>query len=397
MEQSKLLKVLQIEYTSDIRQIYKAAKRYAKDVHPDQNPDKKHLWLEFEIAYDVIKRLSDAGLSFEHYTKTLENTPGRKKQEGGNTSGGTHRSKQNQQSQKSQQKRSQSAPKNPRRGADINIRVAATFDKIVYGCSLSIRIPDDSAKKFSPDQKLTIVVTPTPIWTNKDGSISQRSLNGVFNKKVIVYGGGKKGKDGGIPGDLIVNFEIDTTESQSIREAISEHFNLSNPYANFYRTNTHSTGPSTPLYEEPNSSGNSDKNTPKKKLINLIAISILAFMLINYVSGNVDKRNSWDASFQICFSAESINYQVLREEFYNYESPYAAAFYYDYFSKDIDTVDDIETIEEQLLRIQDSNYLGIRSYAQYLINSIKQDDLSVVKAMNGLRSECGQRDFAWSE
>ena len=59
MDQTKLLKVLKLEYTSDIRVVYKAAKRYAREVHPDQNPDKKPQWLEFEIAYNVIKKLSD--------------------------------------------------------------------------------------------------------------------------------------------------------------------------------------------------------------------------------------------------------------------------------------------------------------------------------------------------
>jgi len=128
VEQSKLLKVLKLEYTSDIRVVYKAAKRYARDVHPDQNPDKKHLWLEFEIAYNVIKRLSDLGLTFDQYSETLEKTPGGKKTNSGNSGNTSNRAKQSDEPQKSQQTHSQSSSNNPKRGADINIRVKATFD-----------------------------------------------------------------------------------------------------------------------------------------------------------------------------------------------------------------------------------------------------------------------------
>ena len=120
-------------------------------------------------------------------------------------------------------------------------------------------------------------------------------------------------------------------------------------------------------------------------------------MLINYVSGNVDKRNSWDASLEICSSAESINNQVLLDKFYYYEDPYAAAFYYDYFTKDIDAADYIATINSELLRIQDSNYLGIRSYAEELMRAIEQNDKTILNSMKMLKSECNRKEFPWSD
>jgi hypothetical protein len=104
-----------------------------------------------------------------------------------------------------------------------------------------------------------------------------------------------------------------------------------------------------------------------------------------------------DATFAICSSAESINADILWSKFYNYENPYTAAIYFKYFSKDIDTIDDISTIESELLRIKDDDYLGIRSYAQELINAIEQNDISVVRAMNKLKAECGARDSFWSD
>lgn len=397
MEQSKLLKVLKLEYTSDIRVVYKAAKRYARDVHPDQNPDKKHLWLEFEIAYNVIKRLNDSGLTFDQYSETLEKTPGGRKTNNGNPGNTSNRAKQSDEPQKSQQTRSQNSPKNSKRGADISIRVQATFDKIVYGGTLGINIPDGSAKKVSADQKINIVVTPTPIWTNKDGSMSQRSLNGVFNKKVVVNGYGERGIYGGSPGNLIVSFDIDTSESQAIREVISEYFGVKNQYTDFSRPKFKSEANSEPQKKGPETFLNPKKTSKKDRIAKLVGVLILSAWLINYVSNNIDENNSWDASFEICSSAASINYEVIWNKFYDYEEPYAAAFYYDYFSKDFDAADDIETISVELMRIKDSNYLGIRSYAQYLIKTVEQNDLSVVKAMKRLKSECIQRDFLWSE
>lgn len=397
MEQSKLLKVLKLEYTSDIRVVYKAAKRYARDVHPDQNPDKKHLWLEFEIAYNVIKRLNDSGLTFNQYSETLEKTPGARKTNNGNPGNTSNRAKQSDEPQKSQQTRSQNSPKNSKRGADISIRVQATFDKIVYGGTLGINIPDVSAKKVSADQKINIVVTPTPIWTNKDGSISQRSLNGVFNKKVVVNGYGERGSYGGSPGNLIVSFDIDTSESQAIRQVISEYFGIKNQNTDFSRPKFKYEANAEPQQEEPETFFNSKKTSKKDRIAKLIGVLILAIWLINYISGNIDKNNSSDASFKICSAAEFINADILWDRFYNYEDPYKAAIYFKYFSKDIDTVDYIDTISSELLRIKDSNYLALRTYAQELINAIEKNDVSIEEAINNLKVECGERDTFWSD
>jgi hypothetical protein len=397
VEQSKLLKVLKLEYTSDIRVVYKAAKRYARDVHPDQNPDKKHLWLEFEIAYNVIKRLSDTGLSFDNYSEALDNTPGGKKTSSRQPGKTSNKAKQNEDSQKSQQKRSQSTSEKPKPGADISIRIKARFDQIVYGCTLDVKIPAPSANKDPSIQRVTIEVTPTPIWTNKDGSISQKSLNAVFNKKVLVYGYGEKGSDGGSSGDLIVSFDIDTSESQAIREVISVHFGMKNQFTDYSRSRADYEANSEPQKEEPVQYRNPKKSSKKDRIAKLIGVIVLASWLVNYISGNVDKNNSMDATFAICSSAESINADILWSKFYNYENPYTAAIYFKYFSKDIDTIDNISTIESELLRIKDDDYLGIRSYAQELINAIEQNDVSVVRAMNKLKAECGARDSFWSD
>jgi len=397
VEQSKLLKVLKLEYTSDIRVVYKAAKRYARDVHPDQNPDKKHLWLEFEIAYNVIKRLSDTGLSFDNYSEALASTPGGKKTSSGQPGNTSNKAKQSEDSQKSQQRRSQSPPEKPKPGANISIRIKARFDQIVYGSTLNVKIPATSAKSDPSIQRVTIEVTPTPIWTNKDGSISQKSLNAVFNKKVVVNGYGEKGSDGGSPGDLIVSFDIDTSESQAIREVISVHFGMKNQFTDYSRSRANYEANSEPQREEPVQYRNPKKSSKKDRIAKLIGVVILTSWLVNYISGNIDKNNSWDASFEICSAAEFINADILWDRFYNYQDPYKAAIYFQYFTKDVDTADYIATISTELLRIQDSDYLGIRSYAQYLISSVEQNDLSVVKAMKRLKSECGQRDFPWSE
>ena len=173
MEQSKLLKILNLKHTSDIRVVYKAAKKYALKVHPDKDPDKEYLWLEFEIAYNVIKKLSDSGLSFDRYTDVLESTPGGKQRREGNAGNSANQSKQSQEPRKSQQQRSQRPTEKPVRGSDINLRVKVTFDQIVYGCILDVQIPVGSSMSNPNLQFVKIDVTSTPIWTNQDGSISK--------------------------------------------------------------------------------------------------------------------------------------------------------------------------------------------------------------------------------
>jgi hypothetical protein len=172
---------------------------------------------------------------------------------------------------------------------------------------------------------------------------------------------------------------------------------MKNQYTDFSRTRANYEVNSEPQREEPVSNRNPKKSSKKDRIAKFIGVIILASWLVNYISNNIDKNNSWDASFEICSAAEFINADILWDRFYNYQDPYKAAIYFQYFTKDIDTAYYIATISTELLRIQDSNYLGIRSYAQYLINSVEQNDLSVIKAMKRLKSECGQRDFPWSE
>jgi len=464
MDQNKLLKVLKLEYTSDIRVVYKAAKRYAREVHPDQNPDKKHLWLEFEIAYNVIKKLSDSDLSFDRYTDVLESTPGGKKHQGGNPGNTSTKPKPKPGPQKSQQQQSRPTTEKPIRGADIRTRVKVTFDQIVYGCTLNLKIPAGSAMKDPNLQKVKIVITPTPLWTNKNGSISQKSLNAVFTKKIVVNGYGEKGNHGGLSGNLIITFEVDLTESQSVKDAISEHFGMKNP---FYEPNASNDsfnddfeprqeeskpnekprkpgtgkgkrvrpsvlpkpefppkpywgtpGSHTNFSSESNSKATGDKyqednifNTftsgfrksprqsagMRKAVRNFIILLAIVPLSVNYVSNNVDNNNSWDATFEICSSASSIQADILWDKFYNYESPYKAAIYSKYFSTDIDTVDYMATIDSQALRIQANSYTGIRGYAQELVRAANQNDTSIIKAMENLKSECDRVDLPWSE
>ena len=451
MDQTKLLKVLKLEYTSDIRVVYKAAKRYAMEVHPDKDPDKEPLWLEFEIAYNVIKKLSDSGQSFDRYTDVLESTPGGKKHQGGNPGNTSTKPKPKPGPQKSQQQQSRPTTEKPIRGADISNRVKVTFDQIVYGCTLNLKIPSGSAMKDPNLQKVKIVITPTPLWTNKNGSISQKSLNAVFTKKIVVNGYGEKGKHGGFSGNLIITFEVDLTESQSVKDAISEHFGMKNPFHEPHREESKpyekprkpGTGkgkrvrpsvlpkpefPPKPYWGTPGShtnfsseanfkapdSGYQGENSfsasatesrnkvwpshgLRKGVRNFIILLAIVPLSVNYISNNVDKNNSWDATFEICSSASFIQADILWDKFYNYDNPYKAAISFDYFSTNIDAADYVANIDSQALRIQADSYAGIRGYAQELVRAVNQKDTSINKAMENLKIECDRMDLPWSE
>jgi len=305
--------------------------------------------------------------------------------------------------------------------------------------------------KDTNSQKVKIVVTPTPLWTNKNGSISQKSLNAVFTKKIVVNGYGGKGRQGGAPGNLIITFEVDLSESQSVKDAIAEHFGMKNPFFEPHREESKpyekprkpgtgkgkrvrpsvlpkpefppkpywgTPGSHTNFSSESNSKATGDKyqednifktftsgfrKSPwqsagtRKAVRNFIILLAIVPLSVNYVSNNVDNNNSWDATFEICSSASSIQADILWDKFYNYESPYKAAIYSKYFSTDIDTVDYMATIDSQALRIQANIYTGIRGYAQELVRAVNQNDTSIIKAMENLKSECDRVDLPWSE
>ena len=446
MEQSKLLKILNLEYTSDIRVVYKAAKKYAIKVHPDQDPDKKYLWLEFEIAYNVIRKLSDSGLSFDRYTDLLESTPGGKQQRQGNAGNSANQSKQSQEPRKSQQQRSQRPTEKPARGSDINLRVKVTFDQIVYGCSLDVQIPVGSHMSNPNLQFVKINVTSTPIWTNQDGSISKKSLNAVFNKLIVVKWYGEKGRHGGLSGDLKITFDINVNKSKSIQDAISEHFRLRNEFVASYRFGGRSEDNAEPHREEAKPQERTRKESPgqskarrpsespktksqpkpnpafnyknwnydqppsapirentlpnssfRKGVGNSCIFFVIFILSTIYISHNVDKNNSWDASWSICDSANSINASILWDKFYSYKDPYKAAIYFDYFAKDDNASYDIATIESQLLRIQADSYMQTRSYAEDLVNAVAQNNTSIVNAMKNLKTECARIGQPWNE
>jgi hypothetical protein len=182
-----------------------------------------------------------------------------------------------------------------------------------------------------------------------------------------------------------------------VQDVISEHFRSKNQYFDFSVPRVKSEHHSEQVKEDTNSYYKPKKTITRDRIVRLIGVVVLASWFVNYISGNIDKNNSMDATFAICSSAESINADILWSKFYNYENPYKAAIYIKYFSKNIDTIDDISTIEAELLKIKDGDYLGIRSYAQELINAIEQNDISIVRAMNRLKAECGARESFWSD
>lgn len=124
---------------------------------------------------------------------------------------------------------------------------------------------------------------------------------------------------------------------------------------------------------------------------------IFAAYLGNIISNKNDLRNSDDAVFKICEATNFLHASIYFDKYYNYENPYEAAIYYDYFQEDIDARDLVSEIEVQYPRIQVEKYLTLKSIGSQLSSAFSQNDRSIVSAMNRIQKECSNQGYPWSE
>ena len=134
-----------------------------------------------------------------------------------------------------------------------------------------------------------------------------------------------------------------------------------------------------------------------KKIRNTVVVLILSILFINYVSNNVDTRNSEDATFRICEASNSLHATIFFDKYYNFESPYKAAIYYNYFKEDIDAQDMVAEIGVQYPRIQSAKFSNIKSAGEQLSQAFSQNDNSIVGAMNRMQKACSSTGNAWNE
>jgi DnaJ-class molecular chaperone len=208
MQKTRLFSLLEIVETDDIEIIYRAARRLAYEIHPDRHPGLSKLWSEFEPIWDSIRVQKKAGNSKFIYP-------------------GFSSPQSSQSGDRAHETRTSSGPqKGTKNGADIHVTVKIKFDEIVEGCQKSVQVPNESSL-FEADhevQFLSFEVTPTPLWLNKDGSVSARARSDVFKKKVVIKGAGSAGFNFGENGDLVVNFDVDIAGSRSGSRLLQEQF-----------------------------------------------------------------------------------------------------------------------------------------------------------------------------
>jgi hypothetical protein len=211
---------------------------------------------------------------------------------------------------------------------------------------------------------------------NKNGSISQKSLNAIFNKKVVVYGGGRKGSYGGMNGDLIIELNIDTEKANSITEAIhgqypirpsapprprpsrtqypptpssfpvpprsdlSDFSDLSNIFRNAFSSHESAfeTKPERNDYVPPVSVNKPSKDA-KFWLKTFSIIGILVVLLgLRIHSVNLKKAQE-NTAWDVCSYQSTIQQDVEGFYFTGYEDPWAAALYFGYFKPDLEYPD----------------------------------------------------------
>jgi len=248
--------------------------------------------------------------------------------------------------------------------------------------------------------------------------------------QVVLKGKGRPGLFGGKSGNLIISIK-----SQPLKEPVSPTRVPKPDQTNNRNTNKNTPKVSTPTFGEhtkirpavlpkpeyppkpfPTTSINTNVTDEKiypsaviagnivskgisngNRLRNISIFLIISIWLFNYVSNNVDKQNSWDASFAICDATNSMHATIFFDKYYGYESPYKAAIYYKYFKEDFDAQDMVSEIANQYPRIQHAQYAKIKSISEKLYFAISRNDTSIISAMNQMQKECGARDFPWNE
>ena len=443
MEKSKLLKILGIEYTEDIKVVYSAAKKYARKVHPDQNPDKKLQWLEFELAYNVIKRMSDTRKSFNEYDFELSKTPGWERSRNKSQNSSQSSSSQGSKSRSSggpkaqKQKPRGEKPRATTKGSDLFHTESVTFDQIVYGCDLFIKRPLGTSAPKDPTAPglIHVLLTPTPLWTNQDGSISKRSLGEVFKKKVVIYGAGQAGANGGLAGNLIITFDIDIRNNQATRDTISQHFknrnsyrNSRSPYTSYspysdevfnnaYRTfeeamKNFSTNKKSP----PNSDYDSPPQSPtvgKKQGSKTKSQVALAFMLIGLLGfrlyENNIKHTQQSTAFSVCQYIQTLDQAVSGNFFAQESNPWAAALDSGFFNQASNSPEQINyqgyadippsANLPEISKLTSKNYGSLKSDYENFVTYLNSKNHSYSKYVYNLVTDCATLDknggFGW--
>jgi hypothetical protein len=438
MEKSKLLKVLEIEYTEDIKVVYSAAKKYARKVHPDQNPDMKQQWLEFELAYNVIKRMSDTRKSFNEYDFELSKTPGWARNQNGSQNSSKSSSSQGSKTHsssgpKAQKQKPQGGNRSAAtKGSDLFHTEGVTFDQIVYGCDLFIKRPVGSAAPKNPTAPglIHVRVTPTPLWTNQDGSISKRSLGEVFQKKVVIYGAGQAGNNGGLAGNLIITFDIDISVNQATRDIISQHFknrnsyrnsrNPSTPYSQFFDevfNNTNSAfdeatkekSPPNSNYKSPTQSSTvAEKQSSKTQFKVALAFVLIGLLGFRVYENNI-KQAQQNAAFSVCQYVQTLDQAVSADFFAQESNPWAAALDSGFFKPASNSPDQISYQAyadvlpsanlEEISKLTSKTYGSLKSDYKNFVNYLNSQDHSYSKYAYNLVIDCATLDknggFGW--
>ena len=150
--------------------------------------------------------------------------------------------------------------------------------------------------------------------------------------------------------------------------------------------------------QEGESVPNNEKAKKSWKSLRYTIVSLIfLFYLGNIISNNTDLRNSDDATFQICDATNSLHASIFFDKFYNYENPYKAAIYFNYFTEDIDASDEVSEIDVQYPRIQAEKFANIKAISEELSYAFSLNDNSIIPAMNQMKDECAAQGYPWNE
>ena len=368
MDLERFCVLLGIPYTDNFSELSRAFRQYARAQHPDVGGDLDK-WNQISQLHVQAKKLHSEGKPLRQQNSYEQQTPYRNKTQ--------DREKKPPQS---------STPKsNAAKGDDLYIRPKVDINLLISGGVISINLPKDSFRESSEANMSQIKVTiePNPLVINQDGSISKRYLNSLFSSKKIVRGRGKRSNDGGRPGNLIISFEIDTSNFDYFA-----HIPTWNVFEGEYQSRFSESSTSSA------DSGVRSKSNSKVAVIFLLVCFGLGMMIHN----NNVKREQEAIAFELCGYVDNTHYSIADDYFYGSPRPWLEALQSGFFAPDPNAPDQtgyqghaVELPSYYLdlsYQISAKEFLQLQRLIYQFTTKIEEFDVSYAKYLKAAKNEC---------
>jgi hypothetical protein len=366
--------LLGIPLTEDFSELSSAFRRYAKNHHPDVGGNREK-WNEISQLHVQTKKLHSEGKPVRQSSEQRE------------------RSKSSPKSESARSRSKSNANSRPRvkQGENVYLRRRINIDSLINGCQINISLPDESfrSKREAQYTQITLKIEPNPLVFNMDGSISKRYLNSIFSYKKVVPGRGKESDSGGLPGNLIIEFDVITSGFNIFEHIKNSDFGFQNERSS-----------NVPPPPHPRS---------QKSWKTLVA-SFLIIAGFGYAihAQNVENAQE-EIAYELCSYVQSVHTSIVDNFFYGSQSPWSDALNNGFFSPDPEApnqtgfqgyADELPSYYQTLNNeLNLARYLDLKSLIVEFISRVESNSTSYGRYIVKAYKECSrlEKEFFYND